>query len=272
VDPIGKRIRIGGLERPENKWLEIVGVVADVHYSGADKAAEPALYTPFRQNEWQSTYLVLRARGDPNALVAPVRELIGTLDSGLAVIDIRTMRERFDEAIGAPRFRSLLFTAFGVLGLLLAAIGLYAVTATIVAERTREIGVRMALGARARNVVSGIVAGAVRTAAAGLAVGGHHRVAGHATAARTAVRTESPSTRLRTPRQRRYCSALRCWPPGCRQGAQRRRIQCGRCTRDNASGSKRSRRDFRRNLTQNFWRGQAIDGWRVGATERQRTS
>jgi len=171
VDPIGKRIRIGGLERPENKWLEIVGVVADVHYSGADKAAEPALYTPFRQNEWQSTYLVLRARGDPNALVAPVRELIGTLDSGLAVIDIRTMRERFDEAIGAPRFRSLLFTAFGILGLLLAAIGLYAVTATIVAERTREIGVRMALGARARNVVSGIVAGAVRTAAAGLAVG-----------------------------------------------------------------------------------------------------
>ena len=170
-DPIGKRIRIGGLERPENKWLQIVGVVGDVHYSGADKAAEPAFYTPYRQNEWQSTYLLLRARGDPNALVAPVRQVIATLDSGLAVIDVRTMRERFDEAIGAPRFRSLLFTAFGVLGLLLAAIGLYAVTATIVAERTREIGVRMALGARAHNVVSSIVAGAMRTTVAGLAVG-----------------------------------------------------------------------------------------------------
>jgi len=170
-DPIGKRIRTGGPERPENRWLEIVGVVGDVHYSGAEKAAEPALYTPFRQNEWQSTYLLLRARGNPNGLVAPARQLIGALDAELAVTDIRTMRERFDEAIGAPRFRSLLFTAFGVLGLLLAAIGLYAVTATIVAERTREIGVRMALGARARNVVGDIVAGAMRTTFVGLAVG-----------------------------------------------------------------------------------------------------
>ncbi len=170
-DPIGKRIRIGGPERPENRWLEIVGVVGDVHYSGAEKVAEPALYTPFRQNEWQSTYLLLRARGDPRGLVAPARELISALDAELAVTDIRTMRERFDEAIGAPRFRSLLFTAFGVLGLLLAAIGLYAVTATIVAERTREIGVRMALGARTRTVIGGIVAGAMRTAAAGLAAG-----------------------------------------------------------------------------------------------------
>jgi predicted permease len=170
-DPIGKRIRIGGPERPENRWLQIVGVVGDVHYNGAEKAAEPALYTPFRQNEWQSTYLLLRTRGDPYGLVAPARELIRALDGELAVTDIRTMRERFDEAIGAPRFRSLLFTAFGVLGLLLAAIGLYAVTATVVAEHTREIGVRMALGARTGTVIGGIVASAMRTAATGLAVG-----------------------------------------------------------------------------------------------------
>jgi len=170
-DPIGKRLKIGGPERPENHWLEIVGVVGDVRYSGVGKAVAPAIYLPFRQNEWQSTYLLLRARGDPNSLVAPVRQLIGTLDAGLAVTDIRTMRERFDAAVGAPRFRSVLFTAFGVLGLLLAAIGLYAVTATIVAERTREIGVRMALGALPRAVVGNVVGGAMRTAFAGLAVG-----------------------------------------------------------------------------------------------------
>jgi putative ABC transport system permease protein len=170
-DPIGKRLKIGGPERPENRWLEIVGVVGNVRYNGVDKAAEPALYAPFRQNEWLGTYLLLRTHGDPNALIGPVRQMIGGLDGELAVTDIRTMRERFDAAVGAPRFRSLLFTAFGVLGLLLAAIGLYAVTATIVAERTREIGVRMALGARARTVVRGIVAGSLRTAAAGLVVG-----------------------------------------------------------------------------------------------------
>src|ERR1700752_3678718 len=95
-DPIGKRLRIGGAERPDNHWLEIVGVVSDVHYSGVEKAAEPALYMPFRQNEWQSTYLLLRTRGDPNVLIAPVRQMIGALDGELAVTDIRTMRERFD--------------------------------------------------------------------------------------------------------------------------------------------------------------------------------
>jgi putative ABC transport system permease protein len=81
------------------------------------------------------------------------------------------MQQRFDDAVGAPRFRSLLFTAFGSLGLLLAAIGLYAVTATTVAERTREIGVRRALGASSANVVAHIVGGAMNTTVAGLAAG-----------------------------------------------------------------------------------------------------
>jgi len=170
-DPIGKRLKIGGPERPENRWLEIVGVVGDVRYGGIDKPADPAIYQPFRQNEWSSTYLLLRTRGDPYGLLAPVRALIASLDGDLAITDVRTMRERFDAAVGAARFRSLLFTLFGALGLLLAAIGLYAVTATIVGERTREIGVRMALGALPRHVVSGVVGNAMRTAAIGLAAG-----------------------------------------------------------------------------------------------------
>jgi len=170
-DPLGKRFKIGGPERPDNKWTQIVGVVGDVRYNGVDKAADPAIYEPFRQNEWSSTYLVLRTRGDPHGLLAPVRQLMGALDSELAVSDVRTMRERFEEAVGAPRFRSLLFAAFGVLGLLLAAIGLYAVTATIVAERTREMGVRMVLGALPRAVVGVVIGGAMRMAAGGLVIG-----------------------------------------------------------------------------------------------------
>jgi len=170
-DPIGKRLKIGGPERPENKWLEIVGVVGDVRYRGADTTAAPAIYETFRQSEWPSTYLVLRTNGNPYAVLALVRQLIRGLDSELAVTDVRTMSERFDAAVGAPRFRSLLFTAFGVLGLVLAAIGLYAVTATTVAERTREIGIRMVLGALPRAVVGVVVGGAMRTAAIGVLVG-----------------------------------------------------------------------------------------------------
>jgi ABC-type antimicrobial peptide transport system permease subunit len=98
--------------------------------------------------------------------------MIHELDPALAITDVRTMRERFDLAVGAPRFRSALFAAFGVLALLLAAVGLYAVTATIVAERTREIGVRMVLGAQARNVVGEVLLGALRTASLGLVIGG----------------------------------------------------------------------------------------------------
>ena len=170
-DPIGKRMKTGGTERPENQWMEIVGVVANVRYSGAHNPVEPAIYIPFRQAYWQSTYLLLRTQGEPHALVAPVRQAIADLDPELAVTDVRTLQERFDLAVGAPRFRSQLFAAFGILGLLLAAIGLYAVTATIVAERTREIGVRMVLGARARSVVGNVVGGAMRTTAVGLAIG-----------------------------------------------------------------------------------------------------
>jgi putative ABC transport system permease protein len=171
TDPIGKRIKTGGIERPENPWMEIVGVVGDVHYDGVHQAAAPAYYLPFRQNQWSDTYLVLRTRGDPNGLIEPARQIIRQLDPELAITDVRTLRERFDLAIGAPRFRSVLFAAFGVLGLVLAAVGLYAVTATIVAERTREIGVRMVLGASAREVVGGVVGGALRNAGLGLVVG-----------------------------------------------------------------------------------------------------
>jgi putative ABC transport system permease protein len=171
TDPIGKRIKTGGIERPENPWMEIVGVVGDVHYNGVHQAAAPAYYLPFRQNQWSDTYLVLRTRGDPNGLIEPARQIIRQLDPELAITDVLTLRERFDLAIGAPRFRSVLFAAFGLLGLVLAAVGLYAVTATIVAERTREIGVRMVLGASAHDVVGGVVGGALRNAGLGLVVG-----------------------------------------------------------------------------------------------------
>jgi predicted permease len=171
TDPIGRRFRTGGAERPDNPYMTIVGVVGNLHYSGVERAADPAFFLPFSQNQWNDNYLVLRTRGDPYALIEPVRQMIRQIDPELAITDVRTMQERFDLAIGAPRFRSVLFAAFGVLGLILAGVGLYAVTSTIVSERTREIGVRMVLGASAGKVVAGVLGGALRNAALGLVVG-----------------------------------------------------------------------------------------------------
>jgi putative ABC transport system permease protein len=170
-DPIGSRIKTGGPERPDNVWMEIVGVVGNVRYSGSHAPIEPAYYVPFRQADWRGAYLLLRAGSDPNTLLAPLRSVVAELDPELAIFGARTMQQRFDDAVGAPRFRSLLFTAFGALGLLLAAVGLYAVTATIVAERTREIGLRRALGATTANVVVRVVGGAMRPTLWGLALG-----------------------------------------------------------------------------------------------------
>jgi putative ABC transport system permease protein len=100
-----------------------------------------------------------------------MRRVLAEIDPQLALFDARTMQQGFNDAVGAPRFRSLLFAAFGTLGLLLSALGLYSVIASIVAERTREIGVRLALGATVGNVIVRVVSGALDTTLLGLALG-----------------------------------------------------------------------------------------------------
>ena len=170
-DPFGRRIKIGGPERPDNQWMEIVGVVGDVPYDGLDEPPAPAYYIPFSQSGWRSTFLLARAAGDPDALAPALRGVVAELDPELAVTDVRTLDRRIAESLGAPRFRSRLFLSFCLLALVLAAIGIYAVTASSVVERTREIGVRIALGARKRRVVGEVVRRAMRPALAGLAIG-----------------------------------------------------------------------------------------------------
>jgi putative ABC transport system permease protein len=170
-DPVGRRMKNGGPERPDNVWMEIVGVVGDVPYEGLHAPPGPAYYMPFCQNRWSSTYVLARAAGDPNALAPALRGVVAELDPELAVTDVRTLDRRIAESLGAPRFRSRLFLAFCLLALVLAAVGIYAVTASSVVERTREIGVRIALGARKRTVVGEVVRRAMRPAVAGLAIG-----------------------------------------------------------------------------------------------------
>ncbi len=174
-DVIGKRLRFGAGKAP---WLTIVGVVGDVKDGRLEERANPHTYTPL----WQETpsdveaYLrsinvVARAHGEPRLLLAGIRHEIATLDPALAVADLRLLDRDLSRAVAAQRFQATLVGGFAVLGLLLAAVGVYGILAHFVGQQTREIGVRMAMGARATDVLRVVVTDGLRLAAIGAGLG-----------------------------------------------------------------------------------------------------
>jgi putative ABC transport system permease protein len=174
VDPIGRRFKIGGPERPigpNNPWMTVVGVVGDVKYSGLDAAPEPTYYMPYRQNPWRSQFVVVRGSGDPHVLANSVRSVVASLDTDVPVARVKTMDELMYASVAPPRFRTVLVTIFAVVGLLLAAIGIYGVMAYAVADRTHELGVRIALGADRAAVLRLVLGETIAIAAVGIATG-----------------------------------------------------------------------------------------------------
>jgi putative ABC transport system permease protein len=174
ADPIGRRLKDGGPERPisaTNQWMTIVGVVGDINYSGLDAKPEPAVYYPFRQTMSTTQYVVLRTAGDPRGLANGVRAVVADLDKDLPVADLRTMDDLMVEAVAPPRFRTLLVSMFALVGLALAALGIYGVMAYAVSQRTHELGVRMALGADRAAVLRMVLGEAMRLSAAGVGLG-----------------------------------------------------------------------------------------------------
>jgi putative ABC transport system permease protein len=169
-DPIGKRITFG-FPLDGERTREIVGVVGDVRDEELREAPKPMMYVPFAQAPFWGTNLVVKSTAAPSIVVSEIREVVRSIDKDLPVTDIATMPEALDASLTQPKFRTWLLSGFGVVALLLAAAGVFGVVSYSALSRTREFGVRAALGATPSTIGRMIVKEGLTLGALGLGVG-----------------------------------------------------------------------------------------------------
>ncbi|MDP8981041.1 MAG: ABC transporter permease [Acidobacteriota bacterium] len=167
-DPVGSRIKLGSGPQP---WITIVGVVGDVRHFGLDEQPRPEIYRPYAYNPLFAPILVVRTKADPATMIKPLGDAIHAVNPELPVYNAYAMQQLVDRSTAQRSFLLTVLAAFAGAALLLAAIGIYGVAAQAVSQRTREIGLRMAVGATPGSILRMVLADGARVAAIGLAAG-----------------------------------------------------------------------------------------------------
>ena len=167
ADVVGRRMKFNG----GTEWMHVVGVIRDIRHYGLDGVMRPSVFMPYTTGPRGTLTFALRGSVDPQALVSPARDILRQIDSELPMYDVRTMSERMDRSLWMRRAYSWLFAAFAGVAIVLATAGIYGVISFAVSQRTREIGIRMALGAKPGQVMGGVLRNGMLLVAAGIAIG-----------------------------------------------------------------------------------------------------